>query len=117
MASPLRLLRSYCGGSDPRFGEMAMMSSSARFTTTFFIDTTAAPALGLKIRIWRNVIKLAFGPHPSVYLFRLYIFSATKSKTILYFFYCIGYDQSINKQLLINTIPEGCQCTRSDQPT
>jgi len=35
----------HCGGSDPRYAEIAIMSSSERFETTFFISAAAVPAL------------------------------------------------------------------------
>jgi hypothetical protein len=35
----------HCGGSDPRYAEIAIMSSSERFETTFFIRATSVPAL------------------------------------------------------------------------
>lgn len=38
-------LRVHCGGSDPRYAEIAIMSSSERFETTFFISAAAVPAL------------------------------------------------------------------------
>src|SRR5882762_3820969 len=38
-------LRAHCGGSDPRYAEIAIMSSSERFETTFFISAAAVPAL------------------------------------------------------------------------
>ena len=38
-------LHVHCGGSDPRYAEIAIMSSSERFETTFFISAAAVPAL------------------------------------------------------------------------
>ncbi len=38
-------LRAHCGGSDPRYAEIAIISSSERFETTFFISAAAVPAL------------------------------------------------------------------------
>jgi hypothetical protein len=38
-------LRVHCGGSDPRYAEIAIMSSSERVETTFFINAAAVPAL------------------------------------------------------------------------
>jgi hypothetical protein len=41
---PMRL-QVYLGGSDPTYAEMAIMSSSERFATAFFISAAARPAL------------------------------------------------------------------------
>jgi hypothetical protein len=35
----------HCGGSEPRYAEIAIISSSERLETTFFISATAVPAL------------------------------------------------------------------------
>jgi hypothetical protein len=35
----------YCGGSEPRYEEIAIMSSSERLATTGFINSAALPAL------------------------------------------------------------------------
>jgi hypothetical protein len=45
----------YCGGSDPRYELIAMMSSSERLATTGFISSAAFPALEpcLRSKSWR----------------------------------------------------------------